>query len=194
MKDTGRNETQEGQVAALKTREIEMLMRHETLGESLRESERGASRQGDRDKGERGSGWVRGNRQPFSDERNPTNPLNDKHVSVSPIPGRRSCPACVCEGACDCRSRHGADEDIRLDTRHLVLNFGSRRGNVQRGCRLTKATGQQIAKGFLLLSPRPFSTASVGCKLGTSLDSCSLHCHSFFSLDVTAFPQAIQWE
>ena len=42
-----------------------------------------------------GSGWERGKSQPFSDERNPTNPLNDKHVSVSPIPGLCSIYACV---------------------------------------------------------------------------------------------------
>lgn len=65
----------------------------------------------ERDKGERrerltesetaintaeGSGWERGNSRPLSDERSPTNPFNDKHVSVSPIPGLCSIYACVC--------------------------------------------------------------------------------------------------
>ncbi len=77
------------------------LKRSQRERERERRRERESESESDREiKAAEGSGWERGNSQPFSDERNPTNPLNDKHVSVSPIPGLSAPLVCVCVCVC----------------------------------------------------------------------------------------------
>lgn len=65
----------------------------------LRESEREASRRGDEDKVKLGSGWERGNRQPFSDERNPILSMINMCLcrpSRDGVPAPHVCAWCDC--------------------------------------------------------------------------------------------------
>ncbi len=89
------------------------------IGHKDRERERecGGESESEREiKAAEGSGWERGNSQPFSHERNPANLPNDKHVSVSPIPGSQL-HLCVC--VCTVTDTLTPDTDTADDDIHL---------------------------------------------------------------------------